>query len=36
LSAGGIVLFGLIELLERLFVPWGASPDLNVEMAKLR
>ncbi len=36
LSVGGIILFGLIEFLERVLVPWGSSPDLNLEMAKLR
>lgn len=36
LSAGGIILYGLIELLERLAVPWAGSTDANLEMARLR
>jgi NitT/TauT family transport system permease protein len=36
LSAGGIVLFWLIELAERLVVPWNSSGDANLEMARLQ
>jgi len=36
LSVGGIVLFGIIELMERIVVPWGSPADANIEMAKLR
>jgi NitT/TauT family transport system permease protein len=36
LSAGGIFLYGLIELAERMVIPWSSSADANLEMAKLR
>ncbi|MGB6758486.1 MAG: ABC transporter permease [Xanthobacteraceae bacterium] len=36
LSLGGIVLYGLIELAERFFVPWGVPADANVEIARLQ
>jgi NitT/TauT family transport system permease protein len=36
LSLGGIVLYGLVELAERLFVPWSVSGDANLEIARLR
>lgn len=36
LSVGGIVLFWLIELAERLVIPWSISSDANLEMARLK
>ncbi len=36
LSAGGIALYGLVELAERIFVPWSTPVDPSLEMARLR
>jgi NitT/TauT family transport system permease protein len=36
LSLGGILLFWLIELAERLVVPWNNSSDASLEIARLR
>jgi NitT/TauT family transport system permease protein len=36
LSLGGIFLFWLIELAERLVVPWNNSSDASLEIARLR
>ena len=35
LSLGGIILYALVEIAERIAVPWAGNSDANMEMARL-